>query len=314
MLARWLMRALLAGLAAGGTIVAAADPFPQPTELAPGIHVFYGAREEISRANGGHISNQAFIVAPTGVIVIDTGSTAAFAAHMLAAIRARTSNPVALVVLTRPVDDAIFGATVFQQHGAPVLAHEAAAKLIAERCAACLRNLTSELGEALTAGTRVPRPDRTFAGTRSLEAAGRRIELLDFSGSAAPGSIALWDAESGLLFAGGLASFERIPETRDAVLEEWVRALGDLARLPARAVVPGYGPVRPRAELDALAAYLAALEAGTARAYAARVSLLDAPQAVAVDGYRSWALYDAVHPRNVHHAYVAWERRELERR
>jgi hypothetical protein len=42
------------------------------------------------------------------------------------------------------------------------------------------------------------------------------------------------------------------------------------------------------------------------------MSLLEAPRAVAVREYRDWALYDTVHPRNVHHAYLALERRDLE--
>ena len=273
--------------------------------------MFYGAREEPSRANRGHVSNQGFIVAAAGVVVIDSGSTAAFAEHMIGAIRARTARPLTLVVLTRPVDDAIFGATVFQQHGAQVVAHEAAAKLIAERCTLCLRNLANELGDDLTAGTRVPRPDRLFKGSQPLVAAGRRLELLDYSGAAAPGSIAVWDPESGFLFAGGLTSFGRIPETRDGVLADWIRALRDLAQVPARGIVPAYGPAGNRSSLEAVAAYLAALDARTAQAYAARVSLLEAPRTVTISEYRDWALYEAVHPRNVHHAYVARERHEL---
>ena len=60
-----------------------------------------------------------------------------------------------------------------------------------------------------------------------------------------------------------------------------------------------------------MAAYLTALDARTAQAYAARVSLLEAPRTVAIPEYQDWALYESVHPRNVHHAYVARERHEL---
>ena len=60
-----------------------------------------------------------------------------------------------------------------------------------------------------------------------------------------------------------------------------------------------------------MAANPTALDARTAQAYAARISLLEAPQTVAIAEYRDWALYEAVHPRNVHHAYVARERHEL---
>jgi glyoxylase-like metal-dependent hydrolase (beta-lactamase superfamily II) len=298
-------------MAAAVSSVAVAAPFPEPVDLGRGVHVFLGALEEASGANGGHIANQAFIVAAEGVIVVDSGLSAAFAAHMLRAIRARTEKPLAMVILTRPVDEAIFGATLLQQQGAAVLAHEAAATLIAERCQRCLENRTAALGKELMDGTRVPRPDRLFKGSQNLSVAGRSLELLDESGAAAPGSIAVWDRESGVLFAGGLASFGRIPETGNGALNEWIKALRRLSAVRARAVIPAHGSVGSRADLGVVAAYLGALESRTRRAYAAGASLLDAPRTVAVDEYRGWALYDSVHPRNVHHAYLSLERREL---
>jgi len=301
----------LAVLGIAAASLAAAAPFPEPVNLGRGVHVFLGAREEASRENAGHIANQGFIVAADGVIVIDSGLSAAFAEHMLRAIRARTGKPLALVILTWPMDEAIFGASVFQQNGVPVLAHEAAARLIAERCQRCLESRTTALGLELMAGTRVPRPDRVFRGSQSMAVAGRRLELLDESGAASSGSIAIWDRESGVLFAGGLASFGRIPETRDGTLAAWARALRRLSTFPARAVIPAHGWVGSPADLGTLAAYIEALERRTRQAYSAGASLLDAPRSVAVEEYRGWALYDSVHPRNVHHAYLELERREL---
>jgi glyoxylase-like metal-dependent hydrolase (beta-lactamase superfamily II) len=291
--------------------LAPAAPFPDPVDLGHGVHVFFGSREEASRENGGHVANQAFIIATNGVIVIDSGLSTRFGEHMLRAIRARTDKPVALVILTWPSDEAIFGAARFQQQGVPVLAHEAAARLIAERCQRCLDQRTAALGAELMAATRVPRPDRSFEGSRSLAVAGRSLELLDHSGAAAPGSIAVWDSESRVLFAGGLASFGRIPETRDGNRARWIQALRRLSTLPARAVVPAHGWAGSPNDLASIAAYLEALELRTRQAYAAGASLLEAPRSVAVDEFRSWALYDSVHPRNVHHAYLELERREL---
>src|SRR6185295_18768805 len=89
-----------------------AAPYPEPVDLGQGVYVFVGAREEASPANGGHVANQGFIVAAEGVIVIDSGLSAGFAEHMLRSIRARTGKPLALVVLTWPTDEAIFGAAV----------------------------------------------------------------------------------------------------------------------------------------------------------------------------------------------------------
>lgn len=289
----------------------AAPPYPEPIDLGHGVHVFVGAREEASEANGGHIANQGFIVAAEGVIVIDTGLSAGFAEHMMAAIRSRTKKPLALVILTWPMDEAIFGAARFQERGVPVLAHEAAARLIAERCERCLAQRRTVLGDEIMAGSRVPRPDRVFRGSQALTVAGRRLELIDEDGAAAPGSIAVWDRESGVLFAGGLASFGRIPDAGNAALDAWIRALGRLAALPARTVVPLHGAPAGPAALGGLTAYLDALASRTRQAYAAGMSLLEAPRRIEVDEYRHWALYGTVHPRNVHYAYLALERREL---
>src|SRR5207237_8427142 len=108
---------------------------------------------------------------PEGVIVTETGWSAAFARHRLRAIRARTAKPLAMVVLTWPMDEAIFGASVFEEHGATLLAHEAAAHLIAQRCALCLERRTKALRPELMAGTPVPPPDTLFKVTRSLAVA-----------------------------------------------------------------------------------------------------------------------------------------------
>src|SRR5205814_4526368 len=121
MLARALRAALFAAASIAGVAECRAAPFPEPVDLGHGVHVFVGAREEASPANGGHVANQAFIVAAAGVIVIDTGLSAAFARHMLRAIRARTEKRVAVVILTWPMDEAVFGASVFQEQGAEVL-------------------------------------------------------------------------------------------------------------------------------------------------------------------------------------------------
>jgi glyoxylase-like metal-dependent hydrolase (beta-lactamase superfamily II) len=302
----------IAAFAMGFIASGHAAPYPEPVDLGHGVHVFVGAREEATRANGGHVANQGFIVAAQGVIVIDSGLSAGFAAHMLRVIRALTAKPVALVILTWPMDEAIFGAALLQDSGAPVLAHEAAARLIAERCERCLAQRRAALGDDVMAGTRVPIADRVFKGSQMLSIAGRSLELLDESGAAAPGSIAVWDPESGVLFAGGLASFGRIPDTGNGALDKWINALGRLAILPARTVIASHGQPGVPGDLGGLAGYLDALQRRTRQTYSAGMSLLEAPRSVAVAEYRHWALYDTLHPRNVHHAYLALERRELE--
>lgn len=54
-----LARALASFAVAVVSSVAAAAPFPEPIDLGHGVHVFLGAREDASRANGGHVANHA---------------------------------------------------------------------------------------------------------------------------------------------------------------------------------------------------------------------------------------------------------------
>jgi glyoxylase-like metal-dependent hydrolase (beta-lactamase superfamily II) len=282
--------------------------------VATDVYAFLGDVEQPSVANGGNTGNAGFIVSDDGVVVIDTGASYAYGKAMLAAIAQVTERPIRLVILTHGVQDFIFGSAAFSEHGIPLLAHRASVDLIRSRCEHCLQNLIALLGEDAMHGTRVVLPQRTVEGSTTLQVAGRRILLLHFGWGATPGDLAVFDPASGVLFGGGLVTWKRVPEMRDAKLAGWLQALDELDRLPARTLVPGHGPPAGHESIDAMRGYLVALDARARTLYDSGRTLLEAVDQAALPAYADWGSYEVLNRKNLQQRYLEYELEDLEKR
>jgi glyoxylase-like metal-dependent hydrolase (beta-lactamase superfamily II) len=286
----------------------------EPVRVGEGVYAFLGATGEPDRSNGGNTGNSGFIVARDGIVVIDTGPSMRHGRAMIAAIRRVSDKPIVLVVNTHAVQEFLFGNSAFARIGVPLLTHRASARLMRERCAHCLENLQLLLGEDAMRGTRLVVPHRLLEESSILRVAGRDIELLHFGWGATPGDLVVLDRRSGVVFAGGLASIDRVPETRDGKHDGWIAALDALARLPARRVVPGHGPPVDLAEVRRTRAYLFDLDAMARRLYEEGFSLLEALDRSDLPAYRGWGAYATVHRRNLQQRYLELELLDLESR
>ncbi len=293
-------------LACFGTVAATAQPLPA-VELAPGVHVALGARDEAAADNGGAVGNIGFIVGADGTIVINTGSSRQHGVRILEAAEALGGKPVVLAIITQPLQEFVMGAAAFAERGIPILAHEAAAQLIVERCERCLANLTALLGEEAMRGTRVVAPDRTVSGSLTLIAGGRSLHLMHFGWGHTPGDLAVLDPASGVLFAGALISIGRIPAVRDAQPTGWLDALAELERLPVQTLVPGYGPPGGLDDIGPVRDYLTQLDARVGALVDDGAGLQETLAAAELPQFAHWALYPVMHPRNVQHRYLRLE-------
>ena len=284
----------------------------EPLPVAPAVYAFIGDLGEPSAANGGNIGNSGFIVGADGVIVVDTGISYRRGQAMLAAIARVTDKPVQLAIITGGVQESLFGNAAFAERGIALMAHAESVKLIRQRCEQCLENLRKVFGVEAMTGTRVVLPERIVLNSVSIEIAGRTLDLLHFGWAATPGDLAVYDRASGVLFAGGLVSVQRIPDLRDGRLDAWLEALGRLGAVRARIVVPGHGPVSKTASVEATRAYLLALDARVRALYGRGRGLLDALDEADLPEYREWALYPSLHRKNVQHRYLELEALELE--
>ncbi len=281
------------------------------SELAPGVYLLPGSGGAADEKNLGRIGNAGFIIGDDGVIAIDTGTSLAHGRELLAAIRAVTDKPVKLALVTHTRPEFLFGGAAFRELGIPIRMHQHTATLMTSRCETCLKTLHQTVGEAPLAGTVMYRSDQTFEATHALELGGRTVKVLYFGHSSGPGDIAVLDATSGVLFAGGLLDARRVPDIQDSDLEGWKRALKSLRELPLVTIVPGHGPASPPALIGSVEDYMAQLE-GRMRALVKQgVSLLNVPDAGELPAFAGWDQYDIIHRRNASVAFLRFERELL---
>jgi glyoxylase-like metal-dependent hydrolase (beta-lactamase superfamily II) len=286
---------------------------PRLRPLGAGVYAFLGAPEAAAPGNAGMVANQGVIVGYAGQVVVGTGGSDAHGERLLDAIRHLGGNPVVLAIDTHAAPENVLGNSAFARRGIPVLAHRETDRYMVRNCETCLRTLTAASGATAMAGSRLERPSRLVDGSTSLEVAGRALEILHFGTTQQAGAIAVFDRASGVLFAGGLASFDVIPDAHDADIAAWLAALRELRRLPLRLVLPGRGPPGPPERLDEVADYLDSLARETARAYRSGAGLRETTQRLRLPRFEAWALHDTVHRRNVQREYLRLEAEELAR-
>ncbi len=302
---RWLSL-FLAFLAAGASAV-------EPLKVAENVYAFIGDSGDVSRANRGRIGNSGFIVAPDGIIVINTGVSFRHAEEMASAIKRVSKRPIRLAIITHAHQQFLMGASYFQRHGVPILAHVKTAQLMQSRCENCLHHLKELLGDNEMRGTKVVVPDQYISASEFVSVAGISIELHALGWGNTPGDIAVFHRDSGVLFAGGLVDEARVPELRDSKLKEWQSILGKLQRLPIRTLIPGHGNLWDAAAIPAFASYLRAIETKANALFEQNVSLSDAERQGDLPEFATWKLYAEQHHKNVHRAYLQIEQEDLER-
>lgn len=290
------------------TAIARDAGFPGLTEVASSVYAVIGRTEEPAPSNRGVVGNTGVIVAEDGVILIGTGTSAFHAASLLDNIRRTIGKPVILAINTHQNPAFVFGNGTLVQQRVPILAHEDVDALIAQRCMRCLKLLQAALGVEAMLGTEVVRPTTTIRDSVTLAAGGRVLDILYYGQTSAPGSIAVFDRESGVLFGGGMVSIERIPDTKDAEFSSWRQALVNFRELNPKKIVPGEGPVIAPGRLRELDDYLVALNDTVKSIVKRRIGLSDASAAAPLARFASWGLYPSMHRKNVEQLYLRLER------
>lgn len=286
---------------------------PEPTRIAEGIYAVRPAAP-LDRHDPIPRGNAVFVIGPKGVAVIDSGISYRAGLEILSTVRRVTRQPIRLVILTHPGQEAIFGAAAFQAHGIPVLMHRDAAALMASRCESCLRTLTQSLGADAMAGTRVVVPDRLIDGDGAIVEIGRRLQIFAPAWSSAPGALAVFDERTSTLIAGSLVSIRSVPDTRDADARGWRDALAMLAATRCRHLVSTFGAVGRCSDIDAFARYFNDLETRVAALLREGKGLAEVGERSDLPQYAGWDRYEMFHRANASRAYLRLERALFEGR
>ena len=214
----------------------------QAQPVAEGVYAFIGRNEDFTTANGGNIVNTGFIIAPAGIIVIDSGASLRYGQQMRQAIARVSDRQLALVINTHHHPDHFLGNQAFA--GTPLAALPATIEGIVAEGNAFAENLFRLTGDWMK-GTEVVAPSRALVAGQT-EIAGRKLRLIVLDGHTGA-DLAIYDEASGVLFAGDLVFNGRAPTTPHADIAHWMAALDQLEAVTREAgftaLVPGHGVV-----------------------------------------------------------------------
>lgn len=230
---------------------------PAATPLGEGIWLVRGADEALGFANGGAIANSVIMASDAGAILVDSGPSLRFGEALGRLALRLTGSPVRRVYITHLHPDHSFGSGAFP--GAEILALPGTHAEI-ERDGEGFSDAMYRMLSGWMAGT-VPVLPTGAAAEGEVRFGGRALRLFALSGHSGA-DLAVLDIASGTLVAGDLVFRDRAPATPHAELAAWRAALGRLAAIPHRCLVPGHGPPDEgnRAGIDQTRDWLAWLE------------------------------------------------------
>ena len=236
--------------------------------VAGGVQLFRGAFVPGAQPDG----NTVVLRGRTGLVVVDTGRHPAHTNRVVAWARAQRL-PVQAVVNTHWHLDHV-GGNVILRREYPALRVWAGngiedaltgflasyRKSLQEQIAAAggdaARKAPFEAEVALIDAGRTLAPDEVVAAARDVTLAGRKLRLSLETHAATATDVQVYDLATRTLVAGDLVTLP-VPFFDTACPQRWQEALGRLAGVDFKTLVPGHGPVMSKADL---ATYRAAFD------------------------------------------------------
>jgi len=192
------------------------------TEIASGTWAVHGATEYFSLKNGGNIVNVAFIEVPDGIVVIDTGPSKRYGEALLALInRTVPDKEILRVYNTHHHPDHFLGNQVFEN--SVIAAPQKVIDNILEEGDGFADNMYRLIGDWMR-GTASITPGKALEDATE-EIGGRSFSLY----------------ETGVLFTGDLAFYDRAPTTPHADVDTWQESLKVIDGLDRELILPGHG-------------------------------------------------------------------------
>ncbi len=225
-----------------------ADQYPgsplysAPVEFIPGVFSAIGATAPPTYENSGHNNNLSFIITGDGVVVINGGGAYVLAEALHQEIKARTEEPVVLVVNENGQGHAMLGNSYWAEQNVPIIAHKDAAAEFEERGFRILEAM-QRLNKDKAEGTFLQGPTETFADEYILELGDYRIEVRYLGPAHSAGDVVVWLPRQDLVIAGDMAFHERmLPIFEDTYTLDWLDTWDTaFEALNATYVIPGHG-------------------------------------------------------------------------
>lgn len=280
------------------------------TKIAKDTYVRKGVHQIFTPQNLAAIANIGFIVGETAIAVIDTGGSYCDGKRFLGAIRKISNKPIAYVINTHTHPDHTFGNQAFKAENPVFIGHKNLPRALADKGPLYLNNLKRLVGEQAMADTKIILPTKTVSDTMEIDLGNKRIILKAYQTAHTDHDLTVYDPSTKIIWTGDLLFAEHTPVI-DGSLLGWQKVMDQLAKIPAKYVVPGHGgPLIewPKA-LDPQRAYLQSLTKDLRTIIQKGGTMLEAQSDAGHSQKKGWLLFDQFNPRNASTGFaeLEWE-------
>jgi glyoxylase-like metal-dependent hydrolase (beta-lactamase superfamily II) len=300
---------------------AGADIVLRAIAVSPHVYYFQGEAGMAEAANQGFMSNAGFVVTADGVVVFDTLGTPVLGAAMITAIRAVTTQPINLVIVSHYHADHIYGLQAFKALGAQIWAHQGGrAYLQSDVAVTRLAERRTSLFPWVDEHTHLVPADRwlDFAAGKIMrfERGGIKFQIIDVAGAHSPEDIMLFVENDSVLFAGDLYFTGRIPYVGNADSRVWLTALDHMLEVQPRIVIPGHGAMStdPAKDLHLTRDYLLYLRKSMGAAVADMTPFDEAYGKVDWSAFARYPAFAQANRLNAYGTYILMEQESLEKK
>ena len=268
-------------------------------------YCFFGKLETISKKNAGNMVNSCFIQTKEGFVVIDSGPTYSYAKQAYEQMQKIAKLPVKYVINTHIHDDHWLGNSFFKSKGALLIGPGTYEQNVA---VGMQTRIGSILGKDLFGKTSIVKLDTIVDNNLTISLGEKLFQIKQLEPIAhTKGDLIVYVPQSKTLFVGDLVFGGRLTSLRDGSLIGSLEALDKIENYHAKYIIGGHGEdVSPEGE-KAFKTYLLTIKNGILKALDEDIGLEKVTKVLAMPQYKEMKLYDALHSRNVLHAY-----RELE--
>ncbi|MGZ8547532.1 MAG: MBL fold metallo-hydrolase [Sulfuricurvum sp.] len=299
---RWMLPLLLSV-----TILGAYDFALTPKRVTPTVTCFFGEPEAMNTTNNGNMVNTCYIDTKKSYVVIDSGSSYAYAHSAYQEMQKIKALPVELVINTHVHDDHWLGNGFFAQMGVKVLGSDDFIHNASIDSPSRIQTHISPEAYALTVPTL---PNEMIASDKILKIGNQTLELHMMKQKAhSDKDMVVFVPKLNVLFAGDLVFNDRVPSLAGGNINGWISALDELKAFGATTIIGGHGYRTDKEAMKITLEYLTQMRAEVRSAIDEGLGINETVNKVTMPTFNTLRMMKSLHRGNVETAYrtLEWE-------
>lgn len=279
----------------------------KPKRITPEVTCFFGEPEVMNTTNNGNMVNTCYLDTSKSYVVIDSGSSYAYAASAYKAMQKIKALPVALVINTHVHDDHWLGNGFFAQMGVKVLGSDDFIHNASIDSPSRIQTHISPEAYALTVPTL---PNEMIASDKILKIGNQTLELHIMKQKAhSEKDMVVYVPKANVLFAGDLVFNDRVPSLAGGNINGWISALELLKTYGATTIIGGHGYRTDKEAMNMTREYLTQMRTEIRSAIDEGLGINETIDKVTMPSFNALRMMKSLHRGNVETAYrtLEWE-------